>query len=118
MSPIRSSAVCCVVLVSRGQTLSSTSTIVQPLPAIVGVDQRVWPCETSVIVLCVDAYLEHDHSVGPGSGVPFHTHGPTFAETVYGRKVSGVALDIGRSLYQSCCTPPLLVVCSAVCLPH
>ena len=23
---------------------------------------------------------------GPGSGVPFHTHGPTFAETVYGRK--------------------------------
>ncbi|XP_064406556.1 jmjC domain-containing protein 8-like [Halichondria panicea] len=23
---------------------------------------------------------------GPGSGVPFHIHGPTFAETVYGRK--------------------------------
>ena len=23
---------------------------------------------------------------GPGSGVPFHTHGPGFAETVYGRK--------------------------------
>ena len=24
---------------------------------------------------------------GPGTGVPFHTHGPTFAETIYGRKV-------------------------------
>jgi hypothetical protein len=23
---------------------------------------------------------------GPGSGVPFHIHGPTFAETIYGRK--------------------------------
>ena len=100
---------CCVMLVSCGQTLSSASTIVQPLPAIVGVDQRVWPCETSVIVLCVDAYLEHDHSVGPGSGVPFHTHGPTFAETVYGRKVSSVALDIGRSLYTNPAVPPFLI---------
>ena len=25
--------------------------------------------------------------VGPGTGVPFHIHGPTFAETIYGRKV-------------------------------
>ena len=25
--------------------------------------------------------------VGPGTGVPFHVHGPTFAETIYGRKV-------------------------------
>lgn len=24
---------------------------------------------------------------GPGTGVPFHIHGPTFAETIYGRKV-------------------------------
>ena len=24
---------------------------------------------------------------GPGSGVPFHIHGPTFAETIFGRKV-------------------------------
>ena len=26
--------------------------------------------------------------VGPGTGVPFHIHGPTFAETIYGRKVT------------------------------
>ena len=26
--------------------------------------------------------------VGPGTGVPFHVHGPTFAETIYGRKVN------------------------------
>ena len=25
---------------------------------------------------------------GPGSGVAFHFHGPTFAETIYGRKVT------------------------------
>ena len=25
--------------------------------------------------------------VGPGTGVPFHIHGPTFAETIFGRKV-------------------------------
>ena len=24
---------------------------------------------------------------GPGTGVPFHIHGPTFAETIFGRKV-------------------------------
>ena len=28
---------------------------------------------------------------GPGSGVAFHFHGPTFAETIYGRKVKAVA---------------------------
>ena len=25
---------------------------------------------------------------GPGTGVPFHFHGPGFAEVIYGRKVS------------------------------
>ena len=29
---------------------------------------------------------------GPGSGVAFHFHGPTFAETIYGRKVKAVAV--------------------------
>ena len=33
----------------------------------------------------------HDYIIssvtGPGSGVAFHFHGPTFAETIYGRKV-------------------------------
>ena len=45
-------------------------------------------------------YLEHQ-SVGPGSGVPFHTHGPTFAETVYGRKVGGRRIWCSHRL-----TPP------------
>ena len=29
-------------------------------------------------------------SVGPGTGVPFHIHGPTFAETIWGRKVCSI----------------------------
>jgi hypothetical protein len=42
----------------------------------------------SCIVPCVNLtlYLYCCIHQGPGSGVPFHIHGPTFAETIYGRK--------------------------------
>ncbi len=33
--------------------------------------------EVRLLVLC---------QTGPGTGVPFHVHGPTYAETIYGRK--------------------------------
>ena len=53
-------------------------------------------------------------SVGPGSGVPFHTHGPTFAETVYGRKV-GSGGHMAQMLY-SCTTLDLAEGCPLVLL--
>lgn len=28
-------------------------------------------------------------SPGPGTGVPFHWHGPGYSEVIYGRKVGG-----------------------------
>lgn len=28
-------------------------------------------------------------SSGPGTGVPFHWHGPGYSEVIYGRKVGG-----------------------------
>lgn len=27
---------------------------------------------------------------GPGTGVPFHWHGPGYSEVIYGRKVGGI----------------------------
>ena len=53
-------------------------------------------------------------SVGPGSGVPFHTHSPTFAETVYGRKV-GSGGHVAQMLC-SCTTLGLAEECPLVLL--
>jgi len=41
----------------------------------------------NAVVLNVRLSLLLCNCAGPGTGVPFHFHGPGFAEVIYGRKV-------------------------------
>ena len=59
--------------------------------------------------------------IGPGTGVPFHIHGPTFAETIYGRKVHTIYVIViyyPSSIRDGSCIHQMINLCMILVFLH